>query len=130
VITASPRIRSAGIRHAAWLAGAWVLIGLAAAMGSSVLTGQGLLIAALAVPVALAGFYVIRSRSLARVVGLAVAGLYAIGVAFVATAPSRGLAMAPGQPAAPLDALTVAVALCFAVAAVFLLVGEPEPRVS
>lgn len=117
---------TAAIRVGLWMAGGLLLVGLGLAPIVILASGGGGgMIVVLAIPLLPAGFLVIRGLPLARTVGVLLPVLYGTAVAFVATAPWRGLTPAPGQAREPLDTATlVAAALLFGAAAL-VAAGKP-----
>jgi hypothetical protein len=110
----------------------WLLVGygaaiLAVALVGVIAWGGGVAFFAVAVPLLAAGFIVHRQVRGARLFGVAVAAVYGIASAYVATTTLRGLAPAPGQGAAGLDTFWTVVAVAFLAAAVLVGISRADP---
>ena len=126
------------MRRRAWTAGGVVLLALgvgtlALPIGSLVLNdggAGGVAFLPLAVPPLVAGYCVLRQLRWARLFGCAVAAIYGLVVAYIATTPWRGLTPAPGQSSPPLDPGTVLVAVGFLTSAALIALGKADRRLS
>lgn len=122
------------LRRTAWLAGSALLLGLgiaclAVAVVGLIMLGGGVSFVVLAIPLLAAGTLAARSSvPAARVLASSVAFVCAALIAFVATAPLRGLTPPPGQPLPVIDGGAILLAAGCAIAGVLVLAGDPGHR--
>lgn len=119
------------IRQAAWRAGGAILLAMGGAavavtIGSLILTGGGVILLPLALPLLTAGYLVLRAMPGARVVGFLVAAVYGWLIwSWFAVYPLGGLTPPPGQPdTRHIDIVSALVALVFMTAAALILAGR------
>ena len=137
MVTYKAVLGSAGsIRRAAWGTGGVVLLlmggaSFAVAIGGLMFAGGGIIFLALALPLLVAGYKVVRGMTGARVVGLLVSLLYGSFVWSFATYPLRGLTPPPGQAdTRQVDVASALVACVFLAAAMMILVGSRRREAS
>jgi hypothetical protein len=110
-------------RRIAFLAGTGLFAGLGFLLLGVLVSGGGIVIGALALPILMGAWALASGRHCARPLAVALALVYAAVVGYVATTPWRGLAPLPGQAREPLDPLMVGITMAFVLAALLLLVG-------
>ena len=119
-------VRNLSGRGLVYMSGAALLV----ALGISIFIaspGVGTVVVGV-VPIVV-GLAAIRRIPWARAGAFATALIYALVLAFVATAPLRGLTPPPGETRPPLDFATASLAVGFVVAAVLLALGDRQRRV-
>jgi len=90
-------------RRIAFLAGTGLFAGLGFLLLGVLVSGGGIVIGALALPILMGAWALASGRHCARPLAVALALVYAAVVGYVATTPWRGLAPLPGQAREPLD---------------------------
>lgn len=129
MIARSPDPRLDRLRHLAWRAGGWTLLGLGAASTASSLSSDGgVVFAAIGLLLLVSATGVLRGRQWGRWLGIVSTVIGAVAAAYIGTASWRGLRPPSGAPAPGIDPTVVAVMAVLALVAVLLLVGQVSER--